>query len=248
MTKSGIDGEITQIKQEALRKIVCKFSENLYEDFQSDINTFRVIYCDNFRHSYSDITTILIKLDNENPQALYNICQNLLSVLDVLPKEEYKETYKCLSKLYDHVALEQIRLRQIYSDSKELAAQSKKLIEEAEKIILKASDVAEEASRTKIEIVTVLGIFAAIVMAFTGGIAFSTSVLENMHKVSVYEIIMAILGIGFVLVNGIYVLTEFIRSVTKLANKDRTFIFVFNGILFSAFGLACVAMKYQWLS
>ena len=36
------------------------------------------------------------------------------------------------------------------------------------------------------EYIAILGIFAAVVLAFTGGIAFTTSVLQNIHMVS-YE-------------------------------------------------------------
>ena len=38
------------------------------------------------------------------------------------------------------------------------------------------------------EYISILGIFAAVVLAFTGGIAFSTSVLKNINTVSVYRI------------------------------------------------------------
>ena len=37
------------------------------------------------------------------------------------------------------------------------------------------------------EYIAILGIFAAVVLAFTGGIAFSTSVLNNVAKASIYR-------------------------------------------------------------
>ncbi len=263
-------------KQEDLREMIQKFSCELYENLDEFVFLVPRIYDSGFRHSYGDITALLIKLNKEQPDALDNICFNISSLIDRFSEENNYKILKSLNKLYDHIILEQIRLCQVYQESKDLVkttemliGKSEKSVERIEELIEKSEKsvertrelvasaeaalaeskkMLEEASGLKAEVITVLGIFAAIVMAFTGGIAFSTSVLENMHKASVYRIIMVILGIGFVLVNGIYVLTEFIRSVTKTGNKDRKFIFCLNIGLFLSFILVYMAMKNHWFS
>lgn len=256
-------GDIAQDeKQEDLRGMINKFSERFYDDLEEFVLLTKKIYTGDFRHSYSDITALLIKLNSDNKDAFNHISINLSGLIDKFTEKGNEETLKSLNKLYDHITLEQIRLCQVYQESKELIEKSRGLIDHyeqsvgrmekttssAEAAIEVAIEVKEEASKLKVEVITVLGIFAAIVMAFTGGIAFSTSVLENMHKTSIYRIIMVLLAIGLVLVNGIYVLTEFIRSVTKVGNKDSQFIFKLNLILFLAFVITCIAMKNHWLS
>ena len=49
------------------------------------------------------------------------------------------------------------------------------------------------------EYISILGIFASIVLAFVGGLTFSTSVLANIDKASIYRlvIIACIIGIVF---------------------------------------------------
>ena len=68
------------------------------------------------------------------------------------------------------------------------------------------------------EYVTILGIFASIVLAFVGGITFTTSVLQNIDKVSVFRLILTVDVIGAVLVNVIYLLISFIL---KINDKDK---------------------------
>ena len=69
------------------------------------------------------------------------------------------------------------------------------------------------------ETITILGIFSAVVLAFMGGMSFSSSVLESMYLSNVYKVSFICLLIGLVLVNLIYVLFTFIMHI----NKDRPF-------------------------
>ncbi len=64
---------------------------------------------------------------------------------------------------------------------------------------------------------TILGIFASIILAFVGGMAFSTSVLENINGVGIYRLILVILLLGFVVLNTINIL---LRYIFKINDKD----------------------------
>lgn len=71
--------------------------------------------------------------------------------------------------------------------------------------------------------ITILGIFAAIVLAFTGGMIFSSSVLENIGNSSAYRIIIVALIIGFVFVNAIISLVLYINRIISVP-KDNEFV------------------------
>lgn len=93
--------------------------------------------------------------------------------------------------------------------------------------------------------ITILGIFASIVLAFTGGIAFSTSVLENIDAISPYRLSAVVIGLAFILINVVYVLVWFIRELNK--RKDEKvgypgFMIFVNVILV----LAIVATIFFW--
>lgn len=73
----------------------------------------------------------------------------------------------------------------------------------------------KELAKQQREYIAILGIFAAVVLAFTGGIAFSTSVLENIAGISIYRIIIITLLIGIVLTNVLFGLFYYIDRLVN---------------------------------
>ncbi len=69
--------------------------------------------------------------------------------------------------------------------------------------------------------ITILGIFASIVLTFSGGMIFSTSVLENIGNASAYRIIIIALIIGFVLLNSIIALIMYIGKIIHVKKEKK---------------------------
>ena len=69
--------------------------------------------------------------------------------------------------------------------------------------------------------ITILGIFASIVLTFSGGMIFSTSVLENIGNASAYRIIIIALIIGFVLLNSIIALIMYIGKIVRVKREKK---------------------------
>lgn len=227
-----------QLKQGRLKQIIEYFSEEFVEDFDEYIEDMVEIYDDEFRHSYSDITAKLIHLNKTNPQALERISSNFSSLVDEFPKKDFPEVYKSLNKLYDHIVLEQIRLKEVYGESKEIAETAKDLSQKATKYL-------KEADALKAEVITVLGIFSAILLAFVGGLTFSTSVLANLHQSSIYRVILAILLIGLVLVNILYGLFHYIdKLVMKSEGQKIKLLYVANGIILALIASTVIAWNF----
>ena len=63
--------------------------------------------------------------------------------------------------------------------------------------------------------VGILSIFAAVIVAFTTGTAFSSSVLNNIDNVTIYRLVFICLLLGSVLLNILYVLFSFILIIVK---------------------------------
>ena len=64
--------------------------------------------------------------------------------------------------------------------------------------------IEDKIDNSQKEYIAILGIFAAVVLTFIAGIAFSTSVLQNINNVSIYRIVLIVLLIGLVLTNVLY--------------------------------------------
>lgn len=65
------------------------------------------------------------------------------------------------------------------------------------------------------QIISVIGIFSAIVITFFGGINFLESVLNSIGKVSKYRFVLGAFIVGFVMFNTIFMLLNFISKLTE---------------------------------
>ena len=92
----------------------------------------------------------------------------------------------------------------------------------------------------------IVGIFAAIVLAFTGGMAFSSSVLENIDKASVYRITLIAFVIGLVFFNLIWLLIDFIREINGKVIRKKWLGILVNLILIAGILGTCFSYKYNW--
>lgn len=70
-------------------------------------------------------------------------------------------------------------------------------------------------------IISILGIFAAIVIAFFGGLSILGSVLQNMHNVSKYRLSFTVLLIGLFMYNVIFMLLYIISKLTNKKIKSK---------------------------
>lgn len=206
------------------------------------------LYKDGFRHFYYDIfNTVTEFCNNNNPNYMYTLGGNI-SVI----RTNYKpnpnnvdssgniiDVTNCIRKLYDHINL---CIAQItYSD-----AENKKISgeDEIQKIKKQLTDIGAEAHTASISIhktqdklkniqkeyVAILAIFATIVMAFTGSLAFTTSVLENIDSVSIYRVLTVSLIIGLVVSNILFTLFHCINNIihSNDSNASKQSLGLFN--------------------
>ncbi len=178
---------------------------------------------------YSEISNYIFGLTSANRGTFStNVECLLLYVLD--EKNSVKEdTRKIVIKIYDHVQLATHQIengRNMFGDA----------------IVEAKSRLHDEIKGIEKEHITILGIFASIVLAFVGGITFTTSVLENIDKVSVFRLIFTVDVIGAVLVNVIYLLISFILKINdKDKESDRKFIKIANWVLLGIATLILIA-------
>lgn len=197
-----------------------------------------------FRHYYSDIFSVLTTIQQDDALGDINILGQNLTIIKNGYKAINKDAdgnpiniQKQINKLFDHVSLDIARIsysdaadRQLIENSKindikreinETQQRVDNLLDEivsSQSDIKKAQDKIDNAQK---EYITILGIFAAVVITFVGGIAFSTSVLQNIHQSSIYRIVFICLLIGLVLLNVICALFYFIERLVKNSDDEK---------------------------
>lgn len=254
-------------RQTELEKNLYKMALSpLEEDDLRDIaGKLKALYSYNFRHSYARFYPLILEIaKDENEYNLDYLSDNLESIRILVEKDyfdgekEFKGLYYPLSKLSDHLNLEigrhnhyseyESRVKDLLQQNESMAAALKEAQDSADKANNKAANMQTEYT-------TILGIFAAIILAFTGSFSFAGSVLNNIHQASVYRLVIISLVVGFVTFNIISILIDFIIRINnkELASESLvTSIFknckviLFNVFVIICIILTCIAYKNEW--
>lgn len=213
------------------------------------IQKLNEIYSDGYRHDYADLFYKLQEIFLQDLEQDSEACEILGENLNVLERHIEKEENnpniaKSYKKFADHIRLEigrynfvKVRFEKKHMESK--TAQASQIdIQQIEERISKVEEDMNEVRPTvthaqkeldnldsklennKVSSITTITIFSAVVLTFSGSIAFESGILQGMHTVSACRLIFAIALTGFILFNTIFVLLYLVgRLVGKPISK-----------------------------
>lgn len=218
--------------QKAIEKLASEANIAAKERQDKYLELFNAIYANNFRHLYSGIFAVITKLSEEQQ---VNLEQNLFCIYQ--KAEEQGDggntcdagLCKSLRKLYDHVSLDISRMH-YWSESQhgydeKLSEAGKRQIELDEEITeqrKKVSKLVKKLEKTKNEYITILGIFAAIILGAVGSLTYAGKVLEGAGNQStdLTRLIIIAMVLGAVLVATI---NSFLSFILKINDNGRAF-------------------------
>lgn len=209
---------------------------------------------DEFRHFYSDIFLVLTDPQEEPTAGSRDVLAENLRALweNYRPDDGGPDVSAKLRKLYDHLSLDLARLNyneavtkqtaQHEADLAELQGTVKTVRQEQRNLRSLNEDTRNslKAAQGKInnaqkEYIAILGIFSAVILTFTGGIAFTTSVLENLHQSSFYRLVLVVALIGLVLCNVFYLLFFCIQNLMdRPVRKSQVLVIMLINVLLMA--------------
>lgn len=133
-------------------------------------------------------------------KAAMNLCIANGRGLEV--KDEVKEYASELLAGINHEAIVLIARSEVFRETQKLSKELSKLSSELEK--------------SKTQYITILGIFAAVVMTFAGGLNFSSSALANIDKAGIFKLLATASLIAMFIVNLMYL--NFLRNMGDTVN------------------------------
>ncbi|WRG66884.1 hypothetical protein E5E31_07185 [Helicobacter pylori] len=207
-------------KDKKLEEMIVSLCEkgDLSSQIDQIIKDLKEIYQGEYRHKYSKITTIILNSTRDREQAFMTLTQNIRTLKEIQDKDnkEVESIKPKLEKLYDHMNLECIRLQDFDEKMSKVKDVSIKLEKELNKNYEKLS---EELNKQQTQYITILGIFASIVLTFVGGLAFSTSVLSNIDKANAYRLVFVMAFIALFFGNILYLLFSFLSKISLSKEK-----------------------------
>lgn len=236
------------------------------EELKKTAKSLKKLYTNDFRHSYSHFYPLIVEISRDNNDYnLEKLTENLKQMQAFVETDisdgskEFKDLYLPLSKLVDHMNLEIARFNYYTASEKkteDLLKQNKKIEKTLAEAQASLDDSKRRAETVQTEYTTILGIFASIILAFTGTITFSSSVLENVHKPSIYRLITVTLILGLISFNILFLLIDFIIKINKKEEctssnafkhfKNNIMALIFNAIIIIGILVTCFAYRYKW--
>lgn len=190
-----------------------------------------------FRHYYSDIFSVLVMIHNDQHVGDINIlCANLSDIMcGYKPMNKDKngkivDISDNIRKLYDHVNLDVARINlldagyRVVSKEENIVGLQNKLtvleekLQSAEKDLDKANIKLMNQEK---EYITILGIFASIVLSFVGSFTFASSVFGNLKDVDIAKLVLVLSILGLLFFNLISYLVEFLREINDKVILDK---------------------------
>ena len=163
-----------------------------------------------FRHRYSDVTMYLFNITGADYSQLDTMVNRIKAILEEMPNSEAK---KSVFKLCDHLNLELVRLRYLLPKIQGTNAKIQEADNKVNDLTRQTNDIKKNAEDMQKNYITILGIFASIVLAFVSSLAFSTSVLQNIDKASIYRLVAVVSLIAIFIVNTLNFLFSFIMRI-----------------------------------
>lgn len=184
-----------------------------------------IYYENKFRHRYSYITSIFFGYSEAEITTISSNIENIYAYICTInnnPNEADEEFINKIYKLLDHINLEVLRIKNINEFKKDFkkSQEELKIIQETTKEITKLNDEVKSSRR---EYITILGVFASIILAFVAGLSFSNAVLSNIDKASIYRLSFIVCLIGLFITNILHYLYKFIKDIhfNNYSNKSK---------------------------
>ena len=234
-------------KNEKLEKLLDLLSTNIstQEDCEKVIDLFDAYHKSKIRHSYSFVTSYVLERDKKDgsfSEQFQLIAANLSMVLDVIKGDaRYADgdLLKFIYKLMDHANLELTRLGYFERKFFQLHKLNKELSENYKKTSNELTTVNQSINSQRNQYITILGIFASIVITVFAGLSISSSIITSVHNSAVAKLCFFSCLTGFIVFNILVALFCFLTKINNigLGNKYWILVIVFNiFMIIGAFG------------
>ncbi|MBQ3195939.1 MAG: hypothetical protein IJB65_05670 [Clostridia bacterium] len=197
--------------------------ENVRIKADAYFKRFKEVYESIGRHRYSDVSKYIDTLQQD---AVDSLREGLDEIIRVAKDNQYCDDqedptnnvcFMKVAKLYDHVELESIRYTSIKKIQCVADANSKheeeviKLFDDAEKAVSEAHEQAKHLSQ---QLISILGIFAGIIVTFSFATATVGETIANLAKNDVVYLGFVIAVLGTVFINVLAILFSFVAKLS----------------------------------
>lgn len=154
-------------------------------------------------------------------------------------QSEDTKIYRPIYKLCDHINLEmtrineqrgqEIRLQELYAqiqvaqnnqerasaDAEEAARRAASALEKSEEASKHSEKARKKVNRAQSDVLAILSVFAAVILAFMGGMTFLGGAMSSISETRVYKFVIACCICGFIIFNTIFLLLYIVSKIIE---------------------------------
>lgn len=180
------------------------------------------IYADNFRHYYSDFFSQLNTIfKQQGDGAIGIVSANAFKLQQYISSTEKGESadqkfLASIDKLVDHLNLECSRIQyysQYTSQLNDLKENISLINDQTEKANETYDQLKSKMDSAHADSVAVLGIFVAIMVAFSGGFSYISSCVASISSAPISKLLLFVTLCGFILFNIIFLLMYLVSKI-----------------------------------
>ena len=220
-----MEEDVVENKRRLLEKVLEELSSRKVDD--SDLNriahVLESVYVDGYRQMYSELYPKLILIQN-GPKGDLEVLLINLEAIRALVREDFLNNegqgqfkdylYGSVLKLCDHINLECQRIEQ----NRDLDERLKDSVKKVQKLEAKTIKAMKKARNLQLEMVAILAIFAAIVVAFAGGLNLLGSSLSGVGQSDLLDLLSVLSLCGLVLFNTVAFLMHTVIWIIRRQN------------------------------
>ena len=218
-----------QLLQETIIEIYKTKDADLSNELDKFYDYFMRIYIiqendktDVYRHPYNIVLRTLAKLkaSGADPDSLNQLSEKIRSCLAYSHQKYHQNKTEasnrlrnCLYKLWDHITLDVFRINQtemLHSDYNDLISGFTDKIQNCRTDI---NSLNKNIEKSKLDVVAILGIFAAIIIGFVAPMVFSSQLLANLKDTPAGKIMIASSACGFVAISVFYMVYLILENI-----------------------------------
>ena len=251
-TKERLSNEKYTEREERLIEILKSLydSELNEEAVDKSIINLNEIYADKrFRHMYSRFYTFVLNISEDERNLFASNISKVFYRSQELSREEDSakiisiHTADCIAKLYDHINIEIARVQEVEKHKEAENSLRIKIEEDKEAMRSMAEELKEmeeSLAKSRFDIVAILGIFSAIVIAFFGGFNYITAAISAMNNSNIGTTILVISVAGFIVFNTIVAVIRLATRQSKDKETENNWITCINVIIVTFITIALV--------
>lgn len=224
-------------KRDLLISILYELSEDYLDNDEHELeyyaSQFSQVYSKGYRQLYSELFPVLSSISDDDADRLQPLSFNLFRLHRYVGQSKHwsendPELFGHLLKLSDHVNLEvqrmvehqnnEDRFNDLYSEFSDIYSEFSELYDKSLKIEQKNRKYTKKIKNLQLEMVSILAIFAAIVVAFTGGINVLGNAISNVGNVEIQSLSFIIILCGIVLFNTLAFLMHVVFWIIRRLN------------------------------